>query len=63
MKLGKENIFLLIFKYENEGCETNKYFWYFWIKGCSGSEVLLEMIFNGYHSFLNIFGEFNALIS
>ena len=33
------------------------------IKGCDGSEVLLEMNFNGYHSFLRIFGEFNALIS
>ena len=35
----------------------------FLMKGCDGSEVLLEMIFNGHRNFLNIFGEFNALIS
>ena len=29
MDLGEENIFLLIFKDENEGCKTNEYFWYF----------------------------------
>ena len=43
--------------------QNKQIFLVFLIKECSGSEVLLEMIFNGYHSFLNIFGEFNALIS
>ena len=57
MDLGEENIFLLIFKYENEGCKTNKYFWYFcFIRGWNESELLLEMISNDYHSFLNILG-------
>ena len=40
MDLGKWNIFFVdFFKYENEGCKTNKYFWYFWIKGWNESEM------------------------
>ena len=63
MDLGKENIFCCFFKEGMKDAKQINIFWYFWMKGCNGCELLLEMNFNGYHSFLNIFGEFNALIS